>query len=201
MTATKHTFRLLSDVVTVDRVTGGEVLPTDIVVGWTDVSPDTLPTLTVHQRWSAKQHRWMESTSYAVAEIPVGNGFDGRGFTLVKLATTEDGDEVPTDEHYGVFVARNGQDDLCDCKGHTYSRCCKHVDAMRHLIERGVVGSERHQPSDDERDQEAQRAVDQAEWHDAVRSAGEPVEEDPFLGIQLSPSTGKPLQPGELAFL
>src|SRR5687767_3263403 len=65
---------------------------------------------------------------YVVRELPVGNGFDGRGFTLVKDRT---GDE------YSTFISRNGQDDHCDCTGHLQHGVCKHTDALRHLIETG----------------------------------------------------------------
>lgn len=157
-----HNFKLTSDVVTVDRVSNAEIKPTDIVVGWADVAPDQLPTLTIHQRWSAKQGRWMETTSYGVAEIPVGNGFDGRGFHLVKLAD-HDGEQVLTDESYDLFVSRNGQDDICDCKGHTYSHHCKHVDAMRFIIERGILDLATDAPADEPT-----------------------IDEDPFEGVLLT---------------
>lgn len=69
---------------------------------------------------------------YTLAELPCG--FDGRAFTL-----TRDTDG----QVYNVFIARNGQDSTCDCAGFTFTSDdptggrCKHVDAIRHLIETG----------------------------------------------------------------
>lgn len=64
---------------------------------------------------------------YTVRELPVGAGFDGRGFALLKDRTGE---------HHNTFLADTGQDS-CDCPGGTYTGRCKHLDALRHLIDSG----------------------------------------------------------------
>jgi hypothetical protein len=64
---------------------------------------------------------------YTVRELPVGAGFDGRGFALLKDRTGE---------HHHTFVARDGSDS-CDCPGGTYTGRCKHLDALRHLMTAG----------------------------------------------------------------
>ena len=181
MTATKHTFRLLSDVISVDRIHDGEFLPTDIVVGWADVAPGVLPTLTIHQRWSEKQGRWLETTSYFVAEIAVGNGFDGRGFRLVKQELDADGEPiVPLEpEIYDTFVCRHNANNICDCKGFGRHGHCKHNDAMRFVITRGLM--------------------DVAA--DTLPDVPLPMEGDPFAGIELQPQTRRAVQPGELEFI
>src|SRR5262245_41180234 len=63
---------------------------------------------------------------YDVREFPTG--WDGRAFQLVK-----DSDKSV----YDVFVARNGQDDKCDCTGALQHGRCKHCDALRALIQAG----------------------------------------------------------------
>jgi hypothetical protein len=78
---------------------------------------------------------------YTLAEFPTG--WDGRAFVVTRDA---DGEE------YNVFVARNGQDSTCDCAGHTYTSNdptgprCKHIDALRHLIETDQLQDPRHDP-------------------------------------------------------
>lgn len=76
---------------------------------------------------------------YTVLEFPCG--FDGRAFTVTKDATGE---------VYNVFVARNQQDSSCDCAGFTYTSNdptggrCRHLDAIRHLMESGRLEDPRH---------------------------------------------------------
>jgi hypothetical protein len=178
-----HTFKLLSEVISVDRVTAGEILPTDIVVGWADVAHDELPTMTIHQRWKQREGRWGETTSYAVSEIPVGNGFDGRAFTLRKLEAEAN---APTCETYDVFVARNGLDNICDCPGHTYKGYCKHVDALRGLIERGTLAHPLERP---------EATVELApEWDDAAHL-------DPFgMPLDTPPEVATPAPRERFAF-
>lgn len=70
---------------------------------------------------------------YAVAEFPTG--WDGRGFVLAKV----DGGGDKTEERYSCFVARNGQDRQCECKGFYYAGHCKHLDAVAALIRSGQL--------------------------------------------------------------
>ena len=92
---------------------------------------------------------------YAVAEFPCG--FDGRAFSL-----TRDTDG----EVYNVFLARNGQDSTCDCAGFTYTSNeptggrCKHLDAIRHLVEADRLSDPRHDAPAEEWPSPAQLAAE-----------------------------------------
>lgn len=72
-----------------------------------------------------------EATDYVVTEFPTG--WIGRGFTLFKVGAD------PKD--YSVFVCQRGAEgDSCDCADAIYrGRACKHLGAVRKLIERGVL--------------------------------------------------------------
>jgi hypothetical protein len=72
-------------------------------------------------------------TTYAVSEFPTG--WDGRAFALTKLTEGSD----PTEERYFCFLARNGQDRRCDCKGFSYAGHCKHLSALATLIDAGQL--------------------------------------------------------------
>src|SRR5436305_14854322 len=67
------------------------------------------------------------STDYFVQPIPADFG---RGFTLSKIGS-EDG------EVYAVNV--NGQQSLCNCKGHLKHGHCKHVDGLTALVRAGKL--------------------------------------------------------------
>ncbi len=67
-------------------------------------------------------------TGYVVCEFPTD--WDGRGFHLSKLTTGTD----PTEEAYSCFIAKNGQDKRCECKGFAYAGHCKHLAALSALI-------------------------------------------------------------------
>ena len=72
-------------------------------------------------------------TSYAVTEFPTG--WDGRGFLVAKLTSGSD----RTEEAYSCFLARNGQDRQCECKGFAYAGHCKHLASLAALIEAGKL--------------------------------------------------------------
>ena len=76
-----------------------------------------------------------EVTVYKLTEFGCGDGFDGRGFQLVKVVGGSDRES----EAYDVFVSRNGQDHICPCKGFVYQGHCKHVDAMREVVASGAL--------------------------------------------------------------
>jgi hypothetical protein len=67
---------------------------------------------------------------YKVEELVVGGAFDGRGFRV----TREDTGDV-----YDVFLSRNGQDDLCDCRGFSAHGHCKHRDGLKTLLRCGAL--------------------------------------------------------------
>jgi len=65
----------------------------------------------------------------------------GRGFTLRKLAGGSD----PTTESYDVFLPFEETADAgfawetCDCHGFERFGHCKHVDAIRAIVDRGLI--------------------------------------------------------------
>jgi hypothetical protein len=63
---------------------------------------------------------------YAVKSIPTA--WPGCSYILQK----DDNQTI-----YNVFVAANGQDDFCDCKGFEHHGHCKHHGAVRELLYRG----------------------------------------------------------------
>lgn len=78
-------------------------------------------------------HTDRATTRYAVSEFP--SGWDGRAFTLVKLGAAPD--EGGRDGSYSCFVARNGQDQLCECRGFQSHGHCKHLDSVTAMIAAG----------------------------------------------------------------
>src|SRR4051812_12868423 len=77
---------------------------------------ETLPQLTILSDWSVRADAFRDIAHYAVEEVPAG--VDGRTFLLHRSpedigADREAGVDDP-DVRYGVFVSRNGQDDLCE---------------------------------------------------------------------------------------
>src|SRR3954464_9244967 len=75
------------------------------------------------------------SAEYVVTEIPCGGAFDGRAFRFVKGAGSPGTD--PNEDGYAVFVGRNRQDRLCECKGFGRWGGCKHTATALALIENG----------------------------------------------------------------
>jgi hypothetical protein len=69
--------------------------------------------------------------TYTVTEFP--SGWDGRGFYLSKQTTGSD----PTEEAYSCFIARNGEDKQCECKGFAHTGGCKHLATLAALIANG----------------------------------------------------------------
>jgi hypothetical protein len=77
---------------------------------------------------------------YAVGEFAASWDIPGRAFHFVKLA---EGGTDPTSNTEDVFVASNGQDRTCSCKGFAYARgkdkegrtTCKHLEAVLSLLE------------------------------------------------------------------
>jgi hypothetical protein len=71
---------------------------------------------------------------YTVTEFIVPAREDespGRGFRCEKF-----GGEV-----YDIFLAQNGQDDTCDCRGFEAHGHCKHRGGLKALLQRGLLDS------------------------------------------------------------
>jgi hypothetical protein len=75
--------------------------------------------------------------SYGLEELAVGYGSDGRGFILWRSADSIAKGGPDADDAYQTFISRNGQDDHFSCVGNSRFGYCKHVDALRGLIEDG----------------------------------------------------------------
>ena len=122
------------------RVRNGEEVKKDLAFVYRD-NGEALPLLTIFSNWSPRREVFREQDTYAVEEVP-GN-IDGRTFLLNRSAESIEADlkagiDDP-DTRYGVFVSRNGQDDLCECRGHAAHARCKHVSVIRHLVESGHI--------------------------------------------------------------
>jgi hypothetical protein len=72
-------------------------------------------------------------TRYVLCEF--GTPWDGRAFHLSKIDAGTD----PSEEAYSCFVARNGQDRRCECKGFERWANCKHLAALIDLIQNGKL--------------------------------------------------------------
>src|SRR4051812_30625061 len=60
-------------------------------------------------------------------------GWDGRAFVLEKIGAGTDKEA----ENYACFVARNGQDRSCECKGFLRTGGCKHLASLAALLANG----------------------------------------------------------------
>lgn len=73
-----------------------------------------------------------DTETYTLTEEPTD--WDGRAWRCHKFGAPA---------AYDVFLARNGQDDACDCAGGTYHggrTRCRHVLAVRAALENGWLG-------------------------------------------------------------
>ena len=96
-----------------------------------------LPVLHLFQGgWSNRTANFRGKDRYTVEEI--NTGMDGRAFLLHREpeAIAKSADKC---DRYGVLIARNGQDDVCECRGFESHGRCKHVTALRGLIEAGHI--------------------------------------------------------------
>lgn len=129
--------------------------------------------------------RGQDSATYLLTEFPPDAGFgDGRAFRL---------DKADGSEGYNLFVAANPQDCLCDCAGFAYGRGrpCKHVTALRALLENNWLPHPGANPDADAGATETDLDALVAEWqarHDAelaaidarYRALAEPTGPAPF---------------------
>jgi hypothetical protein len=121
-------------IIDAQRIRDGAPVPRKLMASLEhDGSP--LPFLILFSDWSERQGDWRRRDLYQIEEIPAG--IDGRAFLLHRAPAAIARDGPHADSRYGVFVHRNGQDQLCECKGFARYGRCKHVDALRRLIEDG----------------------------------------------------------------
>jgi hypothetical protein len=74
-----------------------------------------------------------ESADYYVRELPAA---DGRGFEVEKIDL-----QVALEDRtaYHVYLAANGQDRSCECRGFCRWGHCKHSDGLSALIANGKL--------------------------------------------------------------
>lgn len=109
----------------------------NLKVEYRDQHPDPLPTLTISTDYKPTLEVYRDIESYTVCEFLPDRGFDGRAVRLTKIS---DGDTRD------VFIARNGQDNLCDCYGFVAHGRCKHEAVIRELMDNGTIPHPLHRP-------------------------------------------------------
>lgn len=107
-------------VVDVPSTIKGRASTTPIRVTHREEGPDHLSFLVIESEYSRRDDTFRKTDCYEVEEFACTGDFDGRGFRLRK------GVDV-----YDVFLARNGQDHTCDCRGFCAHGHCKHVEAVK----------------------------------------------------------------------
>lgn len=124
-------------VVQAPRVRNSQPVKAELVVRYTDDAPGLLPVLVILSNYSPGKFKYRGRDVYHVEEIV--NGMDGRAFLLHRTADAIDAGGLEADERYGVLISRNPGNDLCECRGHASRGYCKHVSALRGLIEAGHI--------------------------------------------------------------
>lgn len=121
-----------ASVITCERIRKGQPAAKELHVSYQD-DGRSLPSLYLYSDWSNKKGDFRTRDRYDVEEIPSGMG---RAFLLHRTpaAVAADPDHV---ERYGVLVAMNPQDHLCECRGFAAHGYCKHISAVRELIDAG----------------------------------------------------------------
>lgn len=127
---------MATSVLTCERVRNGKPTTTEMTASYQDTGHG-LPHLYLFSDYSARLTDWRTRDTYRVEEIPTG--MDGRAFLLHRAAEAVAADGPDADERYGVFVARNGQDGICECRGFQRFGRCKHHDALKGLIGAGHI--------------------------------------------------------------
>jgi hypothetical protein len=166
-------FEMSGILLTPDCIRNGKPAKTELQVVYRD-DGHGLPLLSLFRDgWSNRKADFRGRDSYDVEEI--NTGMDGRAFLLHRTpeAIAKSSDST---QRYGVLIARNGQDDLCECRGFEKGGYCKHVNAMRGLIEAGHID----RPGEDA-PVDAFPSPEQAA-HDAKRADSLPEGFDPFDG-------------------
>lgn len=100
-------------------------------IAWLPVDDDAHPQVAgLLEIATVPRYTASSRVEYVVSEFPADVG---RGFVLAKTSRGTDGDS----SSYHVFAAKHRGNDSCTCKGNVYQGTCKHVDAIRALIENG----------------------------------------------------------------
>jgi hypothetical protein len=134
------------DVLTVRRVRDGKEIDVSLTVQWEPGYAMLPARLSIGSGWVEGEgggHSFAQWDWYAVEEL-AGDG-RRRTFRLRRdprklLTLPPGGDRRP---EYEVTIVPNGAG-WCDCRGYTFGddgdRVCKHVDALSHFVDSGVIG-------------------------------------------------------------
>jgi hypothetical protein len=117
-------------VVTAPCVRNGERCETELSVSLNEVG-DGLPVLVIMSDWSVNLQDWRRRTVVRLEEVPTPLG---RGFLLRRSETDMAKDGPDAEPYYSVLIA-NPQDETCSCRGYQSHGHCRHVSAIRGLIE------------------------------------------------------------------
>jgi hypothetical protein len=117
-------------VVSAPCVRNGERCETELSVSLNEVG-DGLPLLVIMSDWSAKLQDWRRRTVVRLEEIPTPLG---RGFILHRSETDMAKDGPDAEPYYSVLIA-NPQDETCSCRGYQSHGHCRHMSAIRGLID------------------------------------------------------------------
>jgi hypothetical protein len=124
-----------------DRIRNGLPVKKEITAIVTERAGE-LPELHLFSDWSEKKRDWRTRDVYQVEEI--STPMEGRAFLLHRSpeAIARDGIRDLTEEptnRYGTFLAQNGQDHICECKGFASRGYCKHVSGLIAVITAGQL--------------------------------------------------------------
>jgi hypothetical protein len=128
-------------IIQADRVQKGAAVKKEIVAVFQETGRG-LPTLTLFGPWSNRKQDWTSRDEYEVEEI--STPMPGRAFLLHRdeAGIARDARRDPSDEpatRYGVLLADNNQDHICECHGFTAHGRCKHVDGLKAVINAGQL--------------------------------------------------------------
>jgi hypothetical protein len=149
-----------------DRIRNGLPVKREITAVVTERG-GSLPELHLFSDWSERRRDWRTRDVYDVEEIIPGAQYNGRAFLLhrspeaVAADAKRDPSDIPSDR-YGVFLAVNGQDHICECRGFTSHGRCKHVDGLIAVNREGCLEDPRSIIPDEPHPTPAQLASDAA---------------------------------------
>lgn len=139
MTATDAalTMHPVVESVMIARVKDGEVVESELLVGFT---PGTPALLSIGEGWKPRRQTFRHFATYEVYRQPIA---EGRQFRLVRDEATVERERKadPTaPDFYFVTYFPDGRVE-CDCRGHyateTRAMECKHSCCVRHLLSLG----------------------------------------------------------------
>lgn len=102
-----------------------------------------LPTLRIATDWRKRTDDYATVVGYRVQELEPDRGMPGRAFLLWRAKQDVARDREKTGQkvdRYACLIGRGGEPTRCECRGSAAQDRCKHTDALKHLIQVGVMG-------------------------------------------------------------